>query len=284
MPGSLQFARLTGQKRYKTYPDKVLLLNPLFTLCEFHQLLWPGMGPERQYHHASISQLFHELIGDRFRGGGDDDAVEGCAIGHAGKTVAQAHLDIAVAQRREPGARAVRQGPIALDADDLASESREHRGLIARAGADLEHAMPPLHAQLFGHIGHEIGLADGLAAGDRQRLIGIGAVGEGIVDEMLARHLVHGAQHRRIGDPALAQRKQELHAADVVVAGQLLGHDLGLLADFSPNAVLDSIAWRPKSLNSAMRRWNKSGRPAFGRPGRTIVPPICKPAIADWTM
>jgi hypothetical protein len=32
---------------------------------------------------------------------------------------------------------------------------------------------------------------------------------------VLARHLVHGAQHRLIADAAAAQHEQELHAADV---------------------------------------------------------------------
>jgi hypothetical protein len=41
---------------------------------------------------------------------------------------------------------------------------------------------------------------------------------------MFARHLVHGAQHRRVADPAPPQGEHELHAPDAVVASRLLGH------------------------------------------------------------
>src|SRR4029077_18940340 len=77
---------------------------------------------------------------------------------------------------------------------------------------------------MLGHEGHHIGLADGLATGNRKRLIRVGIVHESILDEMLARHLVHGPQHRWIADAASAQAEQELHTADIVVARRLLGH------------------------------------------------------------
>ena len=80
--------------------------------------------------------------------------------------------------------------------------------------------------QLLGHIGDDIRLADGLPAGDRQRLVGIGGVGKTRLDEMPARHFVHGAQHRLVGDAAPAQRQQEFHAADVLVVLRWAGTTL----------------------------------------------------------
>src|SRR6478609_592162 len=80
------------------------------------------------------------------------------------------------------------------------------------------------HAEMLGHEGNHIGLADGLATGNRERLIRVGIVDESVLDEMLARHLVHGPQHCRIADAAPTQAEQELHTADVVVARRLLGH------------------------------------------------------------
>src|SRR5690606_36259944 len=59
---------------------------------------------------------------------------------------------------------------------------------------------------------------------DRQRPVGIGEAFLILLHEMLARNLVHRAQHRRVPDPALAQREQEFHAADIVVAGLNDGH------------------------------------------------------------
>ena len=81
--------------------------------------------------------------------------------------------------------------------------------------------------QLLGHVADHVRLADGLAAGDRQRLIGIGAVGEFGSDEIFARHLVHRAQHRLVADAAPAQRELKPHAFDV--GGLDCGHnDLAL--------------------------------------------------------
>src|SRR5439155_22855 len=50
-----------------------------------------------------------------------------------------------------------------------------------------------LHAELLGHEGDHVGLADGLPAGDRQRLIGIGFVHQRAFDEVFARHVVEDA-------------------------------------------------------------------------------------------
>ncbi len=80
------------------------------------------------------------------------------------------------------------------------------------------------HAELLGHIGHHERLADGLAAGDRQRAIRIGVVRETVVNEALARHVVERAQHRHVVDAAPAQLEQELHAADAVFLVRLFGH------------------------------------------------------------
>src|SRR4051812_12491266 len=77
---------------------------------------------------------------------------------------------------------------------------------------------------MLGHEGNHIGLANGLPTSNRERLIRVGIVDESILDEMLARHLVHGPQDRRIADAAPAQAEQELHAADIIVARRLLGH------------------------------------------------------------
>ena len=70
--------------------------------------------------------------------------------------------------------------------------------------------------ELFGHIGDDKGLTDGLPTGDRQRLVGIGALGEARSDKIFARHLVHGAQHGLVADAPPAQRELKLHAFDVV--------------------------------------------------------------------
>src|SRR5262249_58815214 len=96
---SLQFERLSGQKRYESDADQVLLLNPLFTLYELDQLLRTGMRPERQHHHAAVGKLVEQRLRNGFRGGGDDDAVIGRPFRHAEETISHLHLDVVVAQR-----------------------------------------------------------------------------------------------------------------------------------------------------------------------------------------
>src|SRR5262249_58049177 len=115
---------------------------------------------------------------------------DGRRLGAAGEPTADDPPAVLIAERREPRARRVRQRAVALDTDPLAREPRQDRGLVPRSGADLEHAMLRPHAELLGHVGDHIGLTDGLAAGDRQRLVRIGGIGEPGVDEVLARHLV----------------------------------------------------------------------------------------------
>ena len=182
------------------------------------------MRPERQHHHAAVGKLADERVGNSFGGGGDHDAVVGRPLRQTGKTISYQHLDVVVAQRRQSPARCFRQRPIPLHTDHFAREPRENGGLVAGAGAHFEHAMACLHAELLGHEGNHIRLADGLPACDRQRLVRIRFVHERAFNEVLARHLVHGPQHRRIADAAPAQAEQELHTADIVVAGRLLGH------------------------------------------------------------
>ena len=98
----------------------------------------------------------------------------GALSGAPDDAVADDHLDIVKAERLQPRPRRLGKRAIALDADHLAGEPRQDRRLVARAGADLEHAMLRLHVELLGHVGDDVGLADGLAAGDRQRAIRIG--------------------------------------------------------------------------------------------------------------
>ena len=153
--------------------------------------------------------------GNFLGGGGHDDAVERRLLRRAGKSIARQDGDIGVSQRLETLARRIRQRPVALDAHDFAREPRQDGGLVARAGANFQDAVLRLDLELFGHVADNIGLADGLSASDRQGLVSIGTVGELGSDEVLARHLVHGAQYRLVADAAPAQRELKLHALHV---------------------------------------------------------------------
>ena len=58
----------------------------------------------------------------------------------------------------------------ALDRVDLVGKVRQHRGLVAAAGAYLEHAMQMAAGpQQLGHAGDDVRLRNGLSGTDRQR-------------------------------------------------------------------------------------------------------------------
>ena len=81
---------------------------------------------------------------------------------------------LSIAELLEPGPGAVGQRPVALDGQHVPAQPRQDRGLVAGAGADLEHLVVLLQLQLLGHVGDHEGLADGLAAGDAERAVAVG--------------------------------------------------------------------------------------------------------------
>ena len=135
-----------------------------------------------------------------------------CAdAGREVEAVPEHHLDIGAAEPLQPQPGGVRQRPEPLDRQDLAGKPRQDRGLVAGAGADLEHPVLLLQMQLLGHVGDHEGLADGLPAGDAERAVAVGIGAIGRLDESLARNLLHGAQHRLVADPAPPQGELKHH-------------------------------------------------------------------------
>lgn len=81
---------------------------------------------------------------------------------------------------------------------------RQHRGLIAGAGAHLQDLVPGLERRPLGHQGHDIRLRNGLAGADGQGMVLIGQGGQKLRHEAVPMNLPHGRQHPDIGDvPAL---------------------------------------------------------------------------------
>ena len=110
------------------------------------------------------------------RRGGDDDAIIRAPARHAGEPIADHDLDIVVAECLETIARLIGERAIALDAHHLARQAATAPRPDSRSPCrSPAHDGVGPHAELLGHIGHDIRLADGLAAGDRQCLVGIGA-------------------------------------------------------------------------------------------------------------
>ena len=110
-----------------------------------------------------------------------------------------------------PNRRGARQGAVALHGIDPARQMRQDRGLKAGAGSDLQHLVALADLQRLRHLPDDRGLADGLAAGDRQGHVVIGAVLKMAGDEQVARNPLHRVQHVAVGDTGVAQRQHVLH-------------------------------------------------------------------------
>ena len=101
------------------------------------------------------------------------------------------------------------QAAMPFDRKDAAAEPGQNRGLVTRAGADLDHRVALVRHQRLGHQRHDIGLAGRLPMADRQRDILIGPVLERGRHEPLARRPLDRAEHPRIADPGAAQLHQQ---------------------------------------------------------------------------
>src|SRR3546814_2713347 len=75
--------------------------------------------------------------------GGDDDAVEGRLLAPALPAVAVARGDVVQAELQEARLGSLQQLLEALDGVDAPADARQHRCLVARPGADLQHLGAP---------------------------------------------------------------------------------------------------------------------------------------------
>ncbi len=177
-------------------------------------------------HDAAGGQLIDERLRNLRRRRGDDDAIEGRAIGPSQITVAAAHLDVPIAGLRQRAPGALREIGNDLDAVHLLDDLGEHRGLIPRTRSNLEHAVRRRQMQRLGHVRDDVGLRDRLAPADRQRPILIGERPHFVRHKEVARHAAHRPQHRGVThvaradlrlDHPLAQRLIVVLPADVCV-------------------------------------------------------------------
>ena len=135
----------------------------------------------------------------------DGDRLEGSPLGDAATAVADRELDVGDRQRGQRFAGAEGQRRVALDADHLGRQQREHAGGVAGAGPDLEHPLGAAQRQRLADRGDDPGLGDRLLLGDRQGRVVVGAVPQARRHERLSRHLSHRRQHPLVGDAAAAQ-------------------------------------------------------------------------------
>jgi len=132
--------------------------------------------------------------------GGDVDGVERRLLRQPARAVADHERDVLDAGARERLRGQARQVGVALDRPHVGGERREDRGVIAGAGADVEH--PVLRSQLeqLGHASDDERLRDRLSAPDAERGVVVGVGAQVLGHERLARDLLDRPQDALVGD------------------------------------------------------------------------------------
>ena len=94
---------------------------------------------------------------------------------------------------------------MALNGPHAAGQFSQHGGLIAGAGADLQHPRVRGEAEKIGHAGHHVRLGDGLAQSDGEWAVVIGRPALGGGHEQMAGDLLHGCQHPLVDEAATTE-------------------------------------------------------------------------------
>lgn len=122
-----------------------------------------SMFPNRDYQRATRSKLFDQrwrnMIGRRR----DDNDIKGSFRLPSMISVAVAHVDILIAERAKPVFRSLGKGLDDFHTVDTLHKLRQHRGLIARPGSDVERLVMRLWIDQLRHQRDDIGLRNRLA-------------------------------------------------------------------------------------------------------------------------
>src|SRR5207244_2498721 len=131
----------------------------------------------------------------------------------------------------------------ALDRVHLGKEVREHRRLVAAAGADFQRFTWAFISQdELDHASDHERMRDGLAEADRQRVVLVGAAGERLLDEEVPRHAAERGEHALVADALRAP------ARDHARAGGLRRH-----AETAPGATSGTLTWKSTPSPNAAR-------------------------------
>ena len=160
-PGALASARtgdgligpaVLADQRHESHGAEILLMERVLAIA--HDLDQPLLVGEHADGHDQASadlELIAQGLRDFRSARGHDDGVERCGLGPSQGAVAMAHLDVAIAEPREPLLGRVRQRAVTLDRVDLAGDPAQHGGGVAGAGPDLQHPVAGLHRGGFDH-------------------------------------------------------------------------------------------------------------------------------------
>ncbi len=134
------------------------------------QLLRVG-GADGHDHSSGIAELGEKRGRQIGSGGGDEDGVERGADGKTKRAVSGNDSGVVVAEFAENLARALSQGGMAFDGENLLRKLGEQSGYIARTRSNLENLVSGGELKSLEHKGNDVRLRYGLAFADGQGMV-----------------------------------------------------------------------------------------------------------------
>ena len=134
------------------------------------------------------------------------------------RSIERFYCRIVNSQRAQARVRIPGQFGDAFEGVNLRSQTGEHRGLIAGAGANLKNSHVIVEFKQLSHPGDDVRLRNGLIEFDWQGMVAISLTLKCLRNEKVARHQIHCFEHSLI--------------ADVVIRAQTLDHS------FARNTIL----------------------------------------------
>ena len=191
---------LGTDQRDEPHGTEVLLLEGVTTSADPDELLAPGLGPDRDDQPAALGELLQQRLRYRRPARGHDDGVEGCGFRVPERAVTPHDVRVVVAQAIEHRPCPRGQRLVALDRPHVRRHPAQHRGAVAGPGPHLQHPVVRSDLGRLGHDGDDVGLRDGLALRDRERVVVVGELGQVVGQEPFAGHRAHGPQHAGVPD------------------------------------------------------------------------------------
>ena len=126
-------------------------------------------------------------------------------LGQAEPAVANVHVHAFIARCCERNLRAAGELRDPFNRVNLSRELREHGCLVARAGADIEHALIAFERKPLADEGNDERLRNRLSVCKRQRRVLVGEAAQVIGYKELAGHAGHRREHALVMDPAVPE-------------------------------------------------------------------------------
>lgn len=210
---------LVGEHRNEAEAPLHLLMHSALSILHHQQHFLLVALPDRDHQASTGLQLVNQRRGDERCAARDEDTVEGRLQGQPREPIPMDRIG-AIAQLCQTCLGLEVEGAMALDGEDAGTQFGKHGGLVAAAGADLQHLHAFGHLQEFGLEGHGPRLGDRLAAWDGERGILVGHLHEGrIIDELVPGHLADGREHAGVADTTTPQMLHQFAAQALVTKG-----------------------------------------------------------------